>query len=234
VQRVRHDVIRREVEVVRVENLAPHLRSIVFAGETLANFVSDSFDDHVKVMFDADTWRDYTPRRFDRQARELTIEFVLHGDGPAANWAAQARPGQGLTIGGPRGSFIVPMDYQWHLLVGDETALPAIARRVEELPASTRAIVIAQAADVADQRRFESAAALGVQWVLQTSELVSAVRGLALPDGEGYVWCAGESGSMAEIRAILVGEKHHDRHGIRAAAYWKKGVLAHHENLEDR
>lgn len=78
-------------------------------------------------------------------AGELTIEFALHGDGPAANWAAKAVPGSHLVVAGPRGSFVIPKDYDWHLLVGDETALPAVARRLEELPASTRAIVVLQA-----------------------------------------------------------------------------------------
>ena len=54
------------------------------------------------------------PLRFDAAARELVIEFALHGDGPAANWAAQTQPGQRVTIGGPRGSFIVPLDFDWH------------------------------------------------------------------------------------------------------------------------
>lgn len=76
--------------------------------------------------------QDYTPRRFD--AQELGIEFALHGDGPAANWARQAQPGQTLTVAGSRGSFIVPTGFDWHLLVGDDSALPAIARRLEELP----------------------------------------------------------------------------------------------------
>ena len=237
VQRVRHELKRRELAVVRVEALGPHFVSVTFAGESLADFVSASFDDHVKFMLDADgpapVRRDYTPRRHDAAARELTIEFALHGDGPAADWAAQAKPGQRATIGGPRGSFIVPVDFDWHLLVGDETALPAITRRLEELPAGTRAIVIAQVADDRDRRTFTSAAELSVQWVCSDDALIAAVRALALPAGEGYAWCAGEAGVMATLRRVLVDERGHDRHAIRAAAYWKRGAVAHHENLDD-
>ncbi|MEO8059380.1 MAG: siderophore-interacting protein [Burkholderiales bacterium] len=236
VQRVRHELKRRELQVVRVETLSPHFRSVTFGGESLADFVSASFDDHVKFMLDADdaepVRRDYTPRHFDAAARELTIEFALHGDGPAALWAAQAAPGQHATIGGPRGSFIVAADHDWHLLVGDETALPAISRRLEELPANTRAIVVAQAQDPADRRSLQSAAALAVQWVAGTPELIAAVRALELPPGSGYAWCAGEASATATLRRILVEEKGHDRHAIRAAAYWKQGAVAHHENLE--
>src|SRR6185369_9649473 len=103
--------------------------------------------------------RDYTPRRYDAAAGELTIEFALHGDGPAARWAAQAAPGQRATIGGPRGSFVIPLDYDWHLLVGDESAMPAIARRLEELPAGATAIVILQVRDAADRRALQTSAA---------------------------------------------------------------------------
>ncbi len=126
VQRVRHELKRRVLEVARVATISPHFRGIVFRGESLADFVSASFDDHVKFILDGDgpspVMRDYTPRRFDREARELTIEFALHGDGPVADWAAQAGAGQRVTIGGPRGSMIVPTDFGWHLLAGDETA----------------------------------------------------------------------------------------------------------------
>lgn len=237
VRRVRHEIVRRELEVVRVESISPHFRGITFGGAALAGFVSASFDDHVKFMLRADAAepvrRDYTPRRFDAAAGELTLEFALHGDGPAAGWAAQAAPGQRAVIAGPRGSFVIPTDFAWHLLVGDETALPAIARRLEELPASASAIVIVQVGDAADRRTLTGAAALTVQWVADAPALLAAVRALALPAGEGYAWLAGEAGAMAALRRVLVDEKGHDRHAIRAAAYWKRGASAHHENLED-
>jgi NADPH-dependent ferric siderophore reductase len=235
VQRVRHEIKRRELTVARVEDITPHFRSVTFTGESLADFVSASFDDHVKFILGAASespvMRDYTPRRYDREARELTIEFALHGDGPAADWAASVKPGQTATIAGPRGSFVIPLDYEWHLLAGDETALPAIARRLEELPAGAKVTVIAQA-DVADRRQFASEAAVDVTWVDTPEALLAAVRSLELPKGDGYAWCAGESKVMAELRRVLVQEKGHDGKAIRAAAYWKQGAAAHHENLE--
>lgn len=237
VQRVRHEIKRRELEVVRVETISPHFRSVTLKGESLADFISASFDDHIKFMLDADgenpVRRDYTPRHFDPAARELTLEFAMHGDGPAANWAAQAAAGQRITVAGPRGSFVIPLDYEWHLLVGDETAIPAVARRLEELPAGARALVILQTGDAADERQFQTAANLSLQWVRSDEEMLAAVRALPLPAGEGYAWCAGEASVMAALRRLLVEEKGHDRHAIRAAAYWKRGEVAHHQNLED-
>jgi NADPH-dependent ferric siderophore reductase len=235
VERVRHEIKRRELRVARVEQPSPSLRRVTLAGDSLADFASASFDDHVKVFFDGEARRDYTPRSFDNAARELVLEFVLHGDhgGAAAAWAAQAAPGQPLVVAGPRGSFVVPVDYDWHLLVGDETALPAIARRLEELPASARAIVVARTGDAADRRAFATAADAQVRWVDDDAALVAAVRALALPAGEGYAWCAGEAATTAEIRRVLIEEKGHPRDAIRAAAYWKRGAVAHHENLDD-
>ena len=174
VQRLRHPLKARHISVQRAQRISPHFVRVRFAGNELGDFISASFDDHLKLLlpgadgqppvlprFDTDgtqpsaprpPMRDYTPRWFDTARGLLDIEFALHGPGPAANWAAQARPGQILGVAGPRGSFVVPLDFDWHLLIGDESALPAIARRLEELPAGVPAIVLIETADPADRR----------------------------------------------------------------------------------
>ncbi|MDC3958987.1 siderophore-interacting protein [Polyangium jinanense] len=236
VQRVRHELRRRDVEVARVERLGPSFVAVTFSGDALADFVSLSFDDHVKFMFPGADGelirRDYTPRRFDPEKRELTLEFALHDEGPASDWARKAAPGQRATIGGPRGSMIIPLDYAWHLLVGDASALPAIHRRLEELPAGTRALVIAHVADPKDRRALASAAKLDVHWVNRAEDLVTFVGDLPLPPGDGFVWCAGEASEMSRLRQILLVDKGHPREAARIAAYWKKGASEFHENLE--
>lgn len=237
VQRVRHELRRRDVQVLRVERLGPGFAAITFGGDELHDFVSLSFDDHLKFMVeDAQgdiVRRDYTPRRFDAAARELTLEFALHGHGLASTWARNAVPGARAALGGPRGSMVVPTDFDWHLLVGDATALPAIHRRVEELPAGTRALVLAQVADAADRRALASAADLSVHWVDSEAALLAAVRGLALPPGEGYAWAAGEHAAMAAVRRELVQTHGLPREAMRVAAYWKRGAASHHEELAD-
>jgi NADPH-dependent ferric siderophore reductase len=237
VQRVRHETRRRDLEVVRVDTISPRFRSVTFSDAALADFASVSFDDHIKLILESadgePVMRDYTPRRFDRSKLELTIEFCLHGDGPASNWAAQVAPGQRVVVGGPRGSFIIPLDYGWHLLAGDESALPAITRRLEELPAGAVATVIVHVNDARERRAFKSAATYNVQWVDSPEALIDSVRTLNLPSCESYAWCAGEARTMAALRRILVEEKGLDRHAVRAAAYWKRGAAAHHENLQD-
>ena len=236
VERVRHELRRRDVEVRRVERLGESFAAITFGGESLADFVSASFDDHVKFMFEGASGepvrRDYTPRSFDRARRELVIEFALHGHGLASAWARQAQPGMAATIGGPRGSLVIPADFDWHLLAGDATALPAIHRRLEELPASTRAIVLLQVREPADRRALASRARIELQWVDSPDAMLASLRALVLPPGEGFVWAAGEAAEMARVRDLLLGEKGHPREAARVAAYWRRGDSAFHENLE--
>lgn len=237
VQRVRHELRARPVQVSRIEPLGECFLGVTFAGEALADFHSAAFDDHVKFIFDSPAGeqvrRDYTPRRFDAHKRELTIEFALHGEGQACDWARRAAVGQPVVIAGPRGSLIVPLDYDWHLLVGDASALPAIARRLEELPAGSRALVLVEMADPAGRRQFASAAALQVNWLDDAEQLVAAVEALQLPTGEGFAWAAGEASAMKRIRTLLVEDKGQPKEALRVAAYWRRGAAGFHEELSE-
>lgn len=236
VERVRFELRRRAVQVARTERLGPGVVRIVFTGDELAGFTSLSFDDHVKFMLDQGDgqWlmRDYTPRRVDPVRQELTIEFALHGHGPASTWARHAVAGQRAVIGGPRGSMIIAPDHDWHLLAGDASALPAITRRLEELPAGSTARVLLQVADAADRRQFDTAAQLQVRWLADESAWLAALRDEPLPAGDGFAWCAGEAQVMARARAVLLEHHHHPREAMRVAAYWKRGAADFHERLD--
>ena len=228
IERVRHELHVRDVTVTRIERLSPGFVAITFGGESLANFVSLSFDDHVKFMVPDSSGslqrRDFTPRHFDLQRRELTLEFALHEHGPACQWARDAKLGDTAVIGGPRGSMIIPLDYDWHVLVGDASALPAIHRRLEELPAGSHARVIAHVNNSADQRQFASAASLDVQWVHSHDDLLRAVHGLVLPVGDGFAWGAGEASVMAQVRDVLLTHQQLPLASTRISAYWKQGT----------
>ncbi|HEM7849290.1 siderophore-interacting protein [Burkholderia multivorans] len=261
VTRVRHTLKFRLLQVLRVHAVTPHLLRVTLGGSDLADFESSSFDDHVKVFFPAPgterpalptlgangpefpegepkpVARDFTPRRFDRAACELDLEFVMNHPGPASQWAAQARPGQWLGIGGPRGSFVVPTGFDWHLLIGDDTALPAVARRIEELPAGARVAVVLEVADRSAKITFDARADVHEIWRFRDEgngdALLDAVRDLPLPEGDGYVWAAGEALAIRAVRAHLTGERGVDKSRIRASAYWKRGAAAVHETLDD-
>ncbi|MFC0409871.1 siderophore-interacting protein [Roseomonas elaeocarpi] len=262
--RVRHDTRFRLLEVARVEDVTPAMRRITLRGEALEGFRSDSFNDHVKLFFPAPgerepvvptpspngpvfpegqprpVARDYTPRRFDAAAGELVLDFALHDNGPATEWASRARPGDRLGVGGPRGSFVIPADYDWHLLIGDETALPAIGRRLEELPANARAIVLAEVASAAEEQRFRSLARTEIHWIHRgeaaagsSTGMEEALAAFTLPDGEGFAWVACESEVARRLRAILLEQHALPKGRVKAAGYWKRGAVAAHENLDD-
>jgi NADPH-dependent ferric siderophore reductase len=235
VERVRHELVRREVRVTRTEFLNPSMVAITLADPSLRGFTSLSFDDHVKFMFDDAAGelqrRDYTPRRFDRATGEMVIEFALHEHGPASDWARSARAGDCAIVAGPKGSMIIPLGYDWHLLVGDATAFPAMARRLEELPAGARATVVAAAPSEAERPAWSSAAQLEVHWVDHADELAAAVAKLAKPGGHGFAWGAGESSAMRALRETLI-QQGYAKDQMRISAYWKRGAEAFHENLD--
>ncbi len=133
-----------------------------------------------------------------------------------------------MGIAGPRGSLVIPTGFDWHWLIGDESALPAIARRLAELPAHTAATVRLQVRNPADRRALASAAQLDVAWV---DSLPEAVEALALPHGAGYIWAAGEHADMAAVRKVVLAKPGVDAKRMRIAAYWKRGVADHHEDL---
>lgn len=234
-QRVRHELKIRRLQVSEVRRISPGYASITLCGSELDGFTSLSFDDHFKLTLpgahDEPVRRDYTPRRHDPARGELTVEIFLHGDSAASSWARQVKPGDTATIGGPRGSMIIPPDYPWHLLAGDASALPAIHRRLEELQPGTQCVVLVELADPADERAFASNSTLQVQWVRDRGQWLDALRDMRLPAGEGFVWAAGESRTMAAARELLRRDKHHPLEAMRVSAYWKVGQTAFHENL---
>jgi len=234
IERVRHDLKLREVTVARINRVSHGFAGITFQGEALADFTSLSFDDHVKFMFNdasgEQVRRDYTPRRVDTDAREIDIEFALHGHGGAAEWARNAAIGQRATIGGPRGSMILPLAMDWHLLIGDDSALPAVTRRLEELPADARvdAVLLVGAAD---RRTFVTRADARIHWVDSDDALLQVLKDLPLQLGAGLAWGGGEAALMARVRQVLV-EAGMPRQAAKVSAYWKRGVADHHERLD--
>jgi NADPH-dependent ferric siderophore reductase len=254
----------RLLQVREVSHLTPKMVRVVVGGEQLAGFVSAAYDDHVKVFFPhpgedkpilptptpngpvypegavRPVSRDYTPRHYDAAANTLTVDFVLHSEGPATTWAAQARPGQYLGVGGPRGSLVIPDDYDWYLFVGDEAAVPAIGRRLEELPAGARAIALIEVADAAEEQRLDTRTRLDIRWLHRQGTaagshllLQKALAEVTLPAGDGYVWVAAEAGVAKALRRYLVDERHVPKDRIKAAAYWKQGAVAVHETYDD-
>ncbi len=246
----------RRLQVRSVERLTPAYVRVVLEGPELEGFESAAPDDHVKLFFpDAEgrltlpelspggspvldeaarsRMRDFTPRRFD--GASLTIDFALHGAGVANAWASTVKPGATLVVGGPRGSTLVPADFDWYLLAGDETALPAIARRLEELPATARVTALIEVDGEADVQPLGGPPALTSRWLFRRGTpageaglLARALQELEWPPGDGFVFAAGESGEMRSVREVLQ-QRGQRRDWSRVTGYWKRGVADFHE-----
>ena len=242
IERVRHELRRRSLVVSGIERVTPGMLRITLSGEDLADFVSLGADDHIKVFVPGadgtEERRDYTPRRYDNDARLLALDFALHEAGPVTAWAMNARVGDRLEIGGPRGSAVVSGDVRRWLLIGDETALPALGRRIEEMPAGHAVTSIVAVTGPDERQTFRSEAALTCHWAYRPldsandpSALLSAVRSVKLEPGT-FVWIAAEAAVTRAIRSHFVEERGLPLSWLKASGYWVKGRADSPEKFE--
>ena len=240
--------VTRVGTVVRTERVTPHLVRVVLGGESLTGFGAGDFTDHyVKLQlppkgapygapFDAEAvqaehpaelWpvsRTYTVREWDAAAGELTIDFVTHGDdGVAGPWASAAQPGDQLQFAGPGGAYAPSPDADWHLLVGDDSALPAIAAALPRLPAGVPAQVFVEVEGPADEQDLP-----GVTWVYRGSQpvgaaLTAAVLSAERPAGTPHAFVHGEAGFVRELRRFLRAELDLPRERMSVSGYWRLG-----------
>lgn len=239
--------VMRRVHVTRVEQLSPRMVRVTFTGDDLGTFGWNGPAAHIKLIFPEEgqaeptppapdgprptRMRTYTPRRFDPSVPELDVEFVLHGEGLASAWAAQAEVGQVLYLSGPGPNYHIDPDAAWFLLAGDDTALPAIATILDALPAGARARVLLEVADAHEERPLASAAQLDVTWLHRGGDvaradaaLEAAVRAEPLPAGAGRVYVGCEAAAMRRIRRHLLEERGLDPATIVTRGYWKLGA----------
>ncbi|MET8943680.1 siderophore-interacting protein [Streptomyces sp. NPDC004542] len=238
-------------QVVRTERLTPHMQRVVLGGEGLADFAADTCTDHyVKLLFPAagvtypepfdveriraefprEQWpvtRTYTVRSFRPEQRELTLDFVIHGDeGLAGPWAARVQPGETVRFMGPGGAYAPDVSADWHLLAGDESALPAIARSLEALPAGTRAHAFVEVSGPEEEQKIDSD--VQVVWLHRGDRpvgaaLVEAVRALDFPEGRVHAFVHGEAGFVKELRRLLRVELAVPREDLSISGYWRLG-----------
>jgi NADPH-dependent ferric siderophore reductase len=255
VQRVRYQPGSRLLTVLRIEPLSPTMVRIVLGGDDLERdfpIRQLATADHVKIVFpdpstgtvilpepgqlriprpNGEQWitRDYTIRAFDHDRRELSIDFVLHGHGPAGRWAQGARSGSRLGVLGPRGSQVYSTQYSHYLLVADETGLPALERFAEELPHSLRISALIEVNTAADERIFKRSG-LEVEWMHRDEgesahALESFVREIVQKAGTDiFVWAAGEAGSVRPLRRLLLDELGFNRDQVDLHGYWRVGT----------
>ncbi|GAB3441658.1 siderophore-interacting protein [Streptomonospora sediminis] len=248
-KRIFYDMKPRRLEVLRVERLTPRMVRATLGGPEIDGFTCAAPADHVKLVFPDDpdgrpelpagsssrslTTRDYTVRHHRPAAGEIDIDFVVHGSGTASAWAAQARPGQLLGVLGPRGSKVVPFVFDRYLIAGDETALPAVARWLEQLPGGARADVFIEVADPAEEQPLTTAADADITWLHRggadpggIGPLAQAVCDLGPSGGDRYAWVAGEAEAVRPVRRHLRRELGMPREWVNVDGYWRRGVSA--------
>lgn len=256
----------REMRVVSVSNVTPHMRRVRLKGENLQRFAIGGL--HIRLLFPPTglaepqwpltgedgrpVWpegaaklaaRVYTIRTINVEEGWVDIDMVVHGDdcdAPGSGWAVSTRPGDIVGMTGPGGGD--GGHAKWHLLAGDETALPAIGRILERLPEGVKAVVRVEIADAAEEQKLVSRADVDLQWLHRNGEeagattlLQDAVKAIEFPEGEEdiYVWAGCEFNAFRAIRSYMRKERKvpKDRHLV--VAYWRRGHDGEHARDSD-
>ena len=238
--------------VKSTERLTPSLVRVVLGGDGLRDFAMPATtDSYVNLAFPAadapyaapfdpaevrgahaeEVWparRRYTVRSWDPSARELTLDFVVHGAvGVAGAWADSARPGDVLVLEGPSGGYHPDPETDWHLLVGDESALPAIAASLAAIPDGVP-VVVRLLCDGPDHHlELPCPGRLDVEWLHRTGQddgelLLASLRDLTFPSGSVHAFVHGEADEIRGIRRHLLTERGLTRQQMSCSPYWRR------------
>jgi NADPH-dependent ferric siderophore reductase len=239
--------------VATTEALTPSLIRVVLEGGDLASLVMpDATDAYINVafrpvdapydeVFDPQTVRNhhpdaepparrrYTVRTWDPSTHRLTLDFVVHGDsGVAGPWAATARPGDVLVFTGPNGGFRPDPSIDWHLMLGDESALPAIAASLEALPANARAVVRVVCDGPDHELDLPSTADVDLAWLHRAGDerdeslLLAAVEAVDFGGGRPFGFVHGEADEIRAVRRHLLEERGLTRQDLSCSPYWRR------------
>jgi len=260
-EKVPYPIRIREVQVRGTRMIGSGLLRVILGGPGTAGFESHAPDEHVKLIFlDPDgtlrlpepaglmlRWprpmpasREYTVRRYDAATGEIALDVALHPGGLGSDWAQAVEPGAVVHVAGPPGGLIVPHAFDRYLLAGDITALPAIARWLEELPRTAAGWAFTEVADPSQEIFLSAPERVEVRWLHRgkvppgCSDLLGqALRSVAVPPGERvYVWLAGEAGALKPLRRWVRDDLGVPRDDVDATGYWERGVADFDEEHE--
>lgn len=239
--------------VVRTQRLTPSMVRIVLGGRDLDGFtMPEATDAYVNAAFrptaaaydevfeptavreayPQEQWparRRYTVRAWDASAHELTLDFVVHADeGVASRWAGSAQPGDVLVFEGPGGGYLPSPGSDWHLFLGDESALPAIAASLEVLEPGQRAVVRLVCDGPEHEVPLASAADLDLVWLHRHGDerddslLLAAVEALDFGEGTPFCFVHGEADEIRAVRRHLLQERGLTRQDLSCSPYWRR------------
>lgn len=244
------------MRVMRVEDLTPHMRRIYLGGPAFAEFHPNAFTDaYVKLLFappgttipdvydvgalrrdrPADqipVTRTFTVRHVDPAAAEFAIDIAIHGDqGLATPWAKEAQPGDEIALFGPGGAYAPSASADWHLMAGDDAALPAIGAAIEAVPDGARVRAIIEVDGPADEQTFVSKGDVDVTWLHRNGapagdvfHLVETVKTTPWLDGTPHVFVHGEAGLMTGLRRWFLHDRAVPRGLLSISGYWRTGL----------
>lgn len=239
-------------EVIR---LTPHLVRVILGGDGFRGIeFKDATDQYIKMLFadpelglqrpyDMEALREelpmdrmpvtrtYTIRHIDRAAEQIWVDMVTHGEeGLAGSWAQSVQPGEYISFFGPGGAYAPRAEAEFHLLAGDESALPAIATALESMSPQARGLAVMEVHDESEELVLNAPEGVELVWLHrgaefapETAQLCSYLRGIELPDSDIQVFIHGEREEMKKIRRLLVEERGLERRGMSLSAYWAYG-----------
>jgi NADPH-dependent ferric siderophore reductase len=240
----------RRMRVRAIHTLSPRMRRVVFTGThptELADLANAPPGAAIKLMFPQGTagatrtlGRAYTVRHYHAERGELDIDFVVHDEtpaaqhGPAARWLERAAPGDEVEFAGPKRGFVADPSAPWTLLIGDETALPAIFAILESLPEPAQVQAYIAIGDARARLPLDGTFAAhprsrNIHWVESDAAhagamMVGALTAQPMPAGTPQVFLAGESSLLKQVRALLEGAWAVPREAIDAKGYWTAGL----------
>lgn len=242
----------RHARVVATRERTPRLVSVTLEGPDLVGFEVDEPAASVRLLLprrgpgtvlEPVAWngneflyddgtrppiRTLTPLRVDTAAGRLDVEVVVHGHGALSRWAAAAPVGDEVAVSGPGAGYVVPADASRFLVVGDESALPAIGQVLEALPESAEVQVVVEIADRSARVALPERDGVTVRWVeidsgdAPGSAMTGAVAAMPIAD-DLVVWAAGEAAAVQALRRVLLQEAGLPRGRTVIRGYWKHG-----------
>jgi NADPH-dependent ferric siderophore reductase len=251
--------------VISSEQLTPHMIRLVLGGGGFDTFkpgeFADSYVKFVIVRDDVDVTalpqpltldsfndlpeeqrpvvRTYTVRRVDPDRREITVDFVVHGEhGVAGPWAASVQPGDPAYLMGPSGAYSPDPDADWHLLAGDEAGLPALSAALEALPPNAIGQAFIEVSGPDDEVPLSAPDGVEVRWVYRggradlvpeeqagdNAPLIAAVKESAWLPGQAQVFIHGEAQAvMHNLRPYIRKVRGVDAKWASISGYWRRG-----------
>ncbi|MFD9882897.1 siderophore-interacting protein [Streptomyces alboflavus] len=252
-EKVGYPIGIRLVDVVGITMVGAGMLRVTLGGPETEGFEAHAPDEHVKLLFPepdgtlrlpepngtmlrwprpVPTSREYTVRRYDPATGEIDIDIALHEGGLASDWAHGVYVGSVIHVAGPPGGLIVPHVYDRYVLAGDITALPAIARWLEELPRSAKGWAFIEVADATEETELSAPEGVEVRWLHRGDRppgtgdaLTRAVTAVTVPEGERvFVWAAGEAGQIKPLRRWVRDDLRLAKGDHDITGYWKRGV----------